>query len=92
MIFSGAGQSETNNYRDYAEENVRWLQFVLGARDAGMSVADLKDIFEATVGDCDLSVAKKVVEGKIEELRERGEQIKQAIDYLQTALAADPNR
>lgn len=87
LIFSGAGQSETNNYRDYAEENVLWLGFVIGAREAGMSVADLRDIFEATGGGCEMSTAKQIVETKIEELRQRGEQIDQAIQYLKSALA-----
>jgi len=88
LIYSGAGQSPTNNYRDYAEENVRWLGFVLGAREAGMSVADLKDIFEATGGGCDIATARKVVEAKIDELHQRGDQIQKAIQYLRSALAS----
>ena len=89
LIFSGAGESETNNFRNYTEENVLWLGFVVGARAAGMSVADIKDIFTATAGGCDFAAAQKIVEGKIEELRHRAKHINQAIEFLESALKSE---
>lgn len=83
LISSAAGQSETNNYRDYPEENLVRLNFFIKARDAGMSIADMRDIMEAMDGHCDAALARKVIASKINELQERAEQIQRVIEFLQ---------
>ncbi|MEO4044786.1 MerR family transcriptional regulator [Hoeflea sp. CAU 1731] len=83
LISSVAGQSETNNYRDYPEENLVRLNFFVKARDAGMSIADMRDIIEAMDGRCDASLARNVIESKINELKERADQIQRVIEFLQ---------
>lgn len=83
LITSVVGDSETNNYRDYAQDNVMRLDFFTQARDAGMSIADLRDIVDAMAGRCDPDVARRVVRGKIGELKMRAEQIQRAVDFLE---------
>ncbi len=86
LITSSAGASETNNYRDYAEDNLVWLQFLTGARDAGLSVADLRDIVAAQDGRCDRDVARAVIGGKISELKARLNQIHSSLAFLEAAF------
>ena len=47
LIRSVSGQSDTNNYRDYPDDNLIRLEFFTKAREAGMSIADMRDIIEA---------------------------------------------
>ena len=42
LIVSSPGQSPTNGYRDYGEDNVERLSMIREARRAGFSVADLR--------------------------------------------------
>ncbi|WP_417814790.1 MerR family transcriptional regulator [Thalassospira alkalitolerans] len=87
LITSTESKSETNKYRDYPDNNLIWLEFYTGARDAGMSIADLRGIVEAMQGSCDQSVAERVIRDKITELKERSEQIQRAVGFLEQALA-----
>lgn len=87
LIVSTQGGSETNNYRDYPEDNLARLGFFTKARDAGMSVADLRSIIEATAGSCDREVGRQVIRSKIVELKERAAQINKVIDFLERSIA-----
>lgn len=53
LIESNSGESETNNYRDYPAHLVQILGFLVSAREAGMSIADLRGLREATRDSCD---------------------------------------
>lgn len=86
LIHSTPGESATNVYRDYPEENLTRLNLFTKARDAGMSIADLRDVIEATAGNCDPEVGRTVVRAKIVELKERAAQINKVIAFLETAL------
>tara|TARA_R110002074_G_scaffold385675_1_gene567012 strand:+ start:947 stop:1285 length:339 start_codon:yes stop_codon:yes gene_type:complete len=86
LVTSAAGESATNNYRVYAEDNLIWLSFFTGAREAGMSVADLRSIVEAVAGRCDPEAARDVMRQKIGELKERAEQIENVVSFLEKAL------
>ena len=86
LLKSQPGESATNNYRDYPEENLLRLEFVSQAREAGMSIADLKDIVDTMEGSCDLEVARKVIAEKIEELKDREKQIQGVIRFLSDGL------
>ena len=86
LIRSRPGQSATNNYRDYPEDNLFQLEFLTRARDAGMSIADLQDIVNATAGSCDMEAAKNVIGAKISELKEREEQIRKVVLFLEESL------
>lgn len=88
LIHSVAGASDTNNYRDYPEDNVVRLDFFTKARDAGMSIADLKDIIEAMAGSCDRAVAESVLRAKVDDLKERAEQIRRVVEFLEQGLNA----
>lgn len=90
LIQSVAGDSATNNYRDYPEDNLFRLDFFTKARDAGMSVADLKDIIDAMAGQCDPTVAQNVVRQKVDELKTRARQIETVIAFLEGKLAEAP--
>ncbi|MCV0429629.1 MAG: MerR family transcriptional regulator, partial [Roseibium sp.] len=81
LLKSRPGESETNNYRDYPEENLLRLDFVSNAREAGMSIADLKDIVDTMEGSCDMDIARKVIGVKIEELKDRKKQIQNVIKF-----------
>ncbi len=83
LITSVVGDSATNNYRDYPQDNLVRLGFFSKARDAGMSITDLRDIVDAMAGSCDPDVARRVVGGKIDELKRRAEQIQRVVDFLE---------
>ncbi|WP_086931691.1 MerR family transcriptional regulator [Agarilytica rhodophyticola] len=89
LISSIPSESETNNYRQYPEENILLLQFLTKAREAGMSVADLKSLMSAIGNGCDEVHGRKVVEEKIAELKERATQIQKVIEFLEGQLAAE---
>lgn len=86
LIHSDIGDSETNNYRDYPEDNLLKLDFFTKARSAGISIADLRDIMEAIAGSCDQDVAKAVIRTKVDELRERANQIQKVVEFLEQAI------
>jgi len=87
LITSTVGDSETNSYRNYKNDCLVWLKFFAGAREAGMSVADLRSIVEATAESCDREVARAVIQRKIEELKERADQIGNAVRFLENTLS-----
>lgn len=87
LITSTVEDSETNSYRNYKEDCLVWLRFFAGAREAGMSVADLRSIVESTAKSCDRNVARGVVQRKIEELKERADQIGKVIRFLENTLS-----
>lgn len=89
LIQSHPGDSATNNYRDYPEENLIRLDFFTKARDAGISIADLRDIMEAIAGTCERSAALAVIRAKINELRERSVQIQRVVEFLEQAIDND---
>ncbi len=86
LIASTAGNSTTNNYREYREDSLLRLHFITGAREAGMSVADLRSIFDAIAGSCDREAARVVVAEKILELKTRAKQIEEVVEFLESAL------
>ena len=87
LLTSTVEDSETNSYRNYKDDCLVWLQFFTGAREAGMSVADLRSIVEATAESCDRDLARVVIQRKIEELKERADQIGQVIRFLENTLS-----
>lgn len=86
LITSLPGEGESNNYRDYPEEVLLWLTFLTGAREAGLSVADLRDIAIAVSGNCDREHARQVIRQKLADLAARADQITRAADYLRQTL------
>ena len=86
LLRSEAGASATNRYRDYPEENLHMLTFFAQAREAGMSIADLRSLVEARGGTCDPRHAEAVIRAKIAELRERAEQIDRVVGFLENEL------
>ena len=87
LIKSATSKSATNNYREYPEDNLIWLRFFTGAREAGMSVVDLHSIVVATAGSCDREEAKNVIREKIRELKVRADKIGHAVQFLEKVLA-----
>ncbi len=87
LISSESGGSDTNNYRNYPDDNLVKLGFYTKARSAGISIADLRDIMAAIAGRCDAQVAKTVIRGKIAELRDRADQIGKVVEFLEEAVA-----
>lgn len=87
LITSQQSESATNNYREYREDSLTWLAFLSGAREAGMSIADLRGIVEAIAGSCDRDVAREVIAQKIAELKDRSRQIEQVVGFLEKALS-----
>lgn len=87
LIQSEAGKQATNTYRNYPEELVFRLQIIQQARDAGVSVSDIKAVFDALDGSCDPADAKGVVAAKIEELEASKQQIENTIAFFKEQLA-----
>lgn len=87
LISSSPGGGETNNYRDYPEDVLIWLTFLTGAREAGLSVADLRDIAVAASDSCDRELGRRVIREKLDDLAARAGQIERAADYLRRTLA-----
>jgi DNA-binding transcriptional MerR regulator len=87
LITSTVEDSETNSYRNYHDDCLVWLQFFTGAREAGMSVADLRSIVESTAKSCDRDVARAFVQRKIEELKVRADEIGKVIRFLENTLS-----
>mgnify|MGYP003675996020 CR=1 FL=1 len=86
LIESQTGESETNNYRNYPDDNLVKLEFYTKARSAGISIADLRDIMQAISGRCDADLARSVIRNKIAELRERAERIGNVVAFLEDAV------
>ncbi|SOH94324.1 DNA-binding transcriptional regulator, MerR family [Monaibacterium marinum] len=89
LIRSIAGTSDTNNYRDYPEDNLTALDFFSKARTAGISIADLRDIMQAIAGSCDRADAITVIRAKISELQERATQVQNVIKFLEQSIDGD---
>lgn len=89
LITSTVEDSATNTYRDYKEGCLVWLQFFASARDAGMSIADLRSIVEAMAESCDRDVARAVIQRKVVELQKRADQIGDVIRFLEDALSGE---
>lgn len=87
LITSTVEDSETNSYRNYNEDCLAWLGFFAAAREAGMSVADLRSIVESTAKSCDREVARAVIQRKIEELKERADKIGDVVRFLEDTLS-----
>jgi MerR family mercuric resistance operon transcriptional regulator len=87
LVISKPSQSGTNNYREYPDDNLIRLNFFAKAREAGMSIADMRDIIEAMDGRCDAAITKDVITSKIAELKARGEQIQSVIAFLERGLS-----
>lgn len=86
LVTSVPGTSSTNDYRNYPEENVGLLNFLTKARDAGMSIADLKDLMDAFGNNCDKASAEKIVSDKVVELKDRVAHIQLVIHFLEEQL------
>jgi len=86
LISSSAGQSVTNNYRNYSDDVLLQLQFVSGARAAGISIADLRELMKAFFDSCDPAKAENVIVAKTTELKDRIAQIENVIAFLAAAL------
>ncbi|MFM7334035.1 MAG: MerR family transcriptional regulator [Tabrizicola sp.] len=86
LIASSPGEDATNNYRDYSEDVLIWLTFLTGAREAGLSIADLRDIAAAVSGSCDRALGRRVLSQKLDDLSARAAQIDRAADYLRRTL------
>lgn len=87
LITSTVEDSETNSYRNYKDDCLVWLAFFAGAREAGMTVADLRTIVVSTAQSCDREVARAVIQRKIEELVERADQIGNVVRFLENTLS-----
>lgn len=87
LITSTVEDSETNSYRNYKDDCLVWLEFFAGAREAGMTVADLRSIVVSTAESCDREVARAVIQRKIEELEERADQIGNVVRFLENTLS-----
>jgi DNA-binding transcriptional MerR regulator len=86
LITSAEGGQATNNYRDYPADSVVLLGFLAGAREAGLSVADLAGIVAAMQGSCDRTAGAAVLQAKRAELLARAEQINRAVAFLDETL------
>lgn len=86
LIASRASPEATNTYRDYPEDLVSRLGFVQNARDAGMSVADIRAMIDALGGSCAPEDARPVLQAKLRELEASAAQISQVIAFLKMQL------
>jgi len=86
LIASRASKSATNNYRDYPDDSLTLLAFFTQAREAGMSVADLRRFVEAAAGSCTPDTARAVIRDKIDELTARAAQIDTVLAFLNRTL------
>lgn len=68
LIASRPSQETSNNYRDYPEQLVESLSFIVSARNAGLSVSELREMNTTLCGECDPEAGLSVVENKIEQL------------------------
>lgn len=87
LISSSASQSKTNNYREYSEDVLLQLQFVSSGREAGISIADLRELMSAFFDSGDPSEAERVMVAKRAELKARTQQIENVVSFLDAALA-----
>lgn len=82
LVCSTESGSQTNSYRDYPESAPEHLRMLVEAREAGLSIADLRDIMTASKGDCAPAAGRRVLSEKIAELENRGAQIQRSIAFL----------
>lgn len=87
LIESSAGKEATNSYRDYPEELVVRLGFIQSARDAGMSVSDIREMIDALGGRCDPDDAKAILGAKLVDLETSMEQVMRVIQFLKEQIA-----
>lgn len=86
LIRSEPGQSETNNYRDYPDHLVAHLGFLAEAREAGLSVAELRELQEATQGSCAPEDAINVLQQRVADLRRTIETSEQLITFFEASI------
>ncbi len=87
LIVSEPSESGTNSYRNYPEHLVEQLHFINQGREAGMSVADLQDIFQALQGRCDMEKGRLVIQDKIKDLENNIVQTEKVIQFLKNAVS-----
>lgn len=88
LVRSTESGSETNSYRVYPDNAPEHLRRLAEAREAGLSIADLRDIMEASQGNCGPELRQRVLNEKIAELEARAGQIERAIAFLKTAMTS----
>lgn len=86
LIESSPGASRTNSYRDYGEDLVGTLGFIADAREAGFSIADLKELRGAIGANSSDNHARHVLRNKIEELEVGIETSRRVIRYLEMTI------
>ncbi len=86
LIASCAGDSQTNNYREYSPESLERLRFIVEAREAGLSISDLKQLYSALDGACGTEAARAIVQDKIAELERSIASSKNMVGFLEQML------
>ena len=94
LIASKESGQPSNDYRDYAEELVERLEMIIAARDAGMSIADLKTlVLHMETGPSDDFDVEAFTDAKIVELRRtiaNARKFLRLLEATKSALAAGP--
>lgn len=88
-LFRGTTNEEvkTNNYKDYDESIVEKLEIIVGAKEVGFTLSEIKKLLDSWYNN-ELSSEKKiaVVVDKISEIDTRIRQLKQVKKLLSEAI------
>ena len=94
LIASKESGEASNDYRDYPEDLVERLEMIIAAREAGMSVADLKTLIQhLETGPSDDFDVETFLDAKISELRRTissARKFLRLLNQTKEALAAGP--
>ncbi len=86
-------KSETNGYKDYRENELHRLRFILNARQLGFSVKDISQILtEAAKGKTACPLVKELLEKRLEETEQLFQQTLALRIRMQSAISEWKNK
>lgn len=79
---------DEKGYRDYSEQDQRWVYYVIALRKAGVSIESLIEYVSLVQeGDSTRSVRKEILIEQEKKLVEKIEKMQEALAYLRTKIA-----
>lgn len=76
-----------NGYREYSQSDLRRLRFILGARQLGFSVDDIKQLLkQADAGKTPCPLARNLIEKRIDEIERRFADTAQLLERMRFAV------
>lgn len=77
-----------NNYRDFDERNLKWIESLQCLRQCGMGIEDMKEYMRLCLGGpSTIAARKEMLAAKRAQLMRRMEEIRASMDYIDSKQA-----